>query len=169
MNKVLIISFVVVVVVVVAWVVTKNGTEVAGPVTTPTPTLSPAVSTTPVVSISPPSGASPTKTPTPTPAPTQQSNLITYTDSGYSPAVITIKRGQTVTWKNNSSRQMWTASAIHPTHSVYPTAGGCIGSTFDACSGIASGGTWSFGFDVAGTWKYHNHMNSAHTGTVVVE
>ena len=158
MNKGLIISFVVVVVIVAAiWLTTREANEVAGPVPTPTLTISPTISPTSAVS------------PTPTPTPTQQSNLVTHTDSGYSPATITIKKGQTVTWKNNSSRPMWTASAIHPTHSVYPTSGGCLGSTFDACAGIASGGTWSFKFDIAGTWKYHNHSNSSHTGTIVVE
>lgn len=167
MNKGLIISFVVVVVVVAAWVSMRGGDKVAGPVPTPTPTLSSTPSAMPITSPAP--GASPTKTPTPTPVPTQPSNTITYTNSGYSPATITIKKGQTVTWKNNGSSGMWTASAIHPTHSIYPTSGGCLGSTFDACMGIASGGMWSFKFDIAGTWKYHNHLNSAHYGTVVVE
>ncbi|MBI2068542.1 MAG: cupredoxin domain-containing protein [Candidatus Yanofskybacteria bacterium] len=145
------ISLVVVVVVVGIWLTTRKANEVAGPVSTPTPT----------------SSVSPTLSPSPTPS--QQSNTVIYTDSGYSPATITIKKGQTVIWKNNSSKQMRTASAIHPTHSVYPTTGGCVGSTFDACMGLPSGQEWSFGFENAGTWKYHNHMNPSHTGTVVVE
>ena len=81
----------------------------------------------------------------------QAQNVITYTDSGYSPSSITIKKGQAVVWKNESSKKMWTASALHPTHSVYPTTGGCLGSTFDACMGIPSGGNWSFKFDNVGT------------------
>ncbi len=155
--KKIIIFFVVVVAVIVAWVSLRDGDKVAGPVSTPTPTLS----------VSP--TLSPSPTPSATPTPFQQSNTVTYTDSGYSPATITVKKGQIVTWKNNSSKQMRTASAIHPIHSVYPTTGGCLGSTFDACTGISSGGTWSFKFDIVGTWKYHNHMNSSHTGTIVVE
>ena len=157
MNKRLIISFVVVCAVVVAWVLMRDGDKVAGPVSTPTPTLS----------VSP--TLSPSPTPSATPTPFQQSNTATYTGSGYSPAMITIKKGQTVTWKNESSSKMWTASAMHPTHSLYPTSGGCLGSTFDACMGIASGGTWSFKFDIVGTWKYHNHMDSSHMGTIIVE
>lgn len=108
-------------------------------------------------------------TPTPTPTPMSQTNTVTYSNSGYSPSTITVQQGQTVTWKNESSFPMWTASGIHPTHSIYPTIGGCIGSTFDACQGIASGETWSFRFDHVGTWRYHNHSNSSHTGIIIVE
>ncbi|OHA38709.1 MAG: hypothetical protein A3G03_02780 [Candidatus Taylorbacteria bacterium RIFCSPLOWO2_12_FULL_44_15c] len=64
---------------------------------------------------------------------------------------------------------MWTASAVHPTHRAYPTSGGCLGSTFDACAGVQSGNSWSFKFDISGTWKYHNHLNPGDTGTIVVE
>lgn len=145
MNKWIVVSLVVAVVAVATWLMRKDGSEMAGPTATPTPTVSP--------------------TPTPTPA----TPLVTYTDSGYSPATVTVKKGETVTWKNNSSHSMWTASALHPTHSIYPTTGGCLGSTFDACAGIAAGATWSFKFDAAGTWKYHNHVDSSHYGTVIVE
>ena len=64
---------------------------------------------------------------------------------------------------------MWTASAVHPTHRAYPTTGGCLGSTFDACKGVQPGASWSFRFDIAGTWKYHNHLNPNNTGAIVVE
>jgi plastocyanin len=103
-----------------------------------------------------------------TPTPVEQ-NLVTYTDNGYLPSTINVKVGTTVTFKNESSQSMWTASAMHPTHTVYPTTGGCIGSTFDACKGIQPGESWSFKFDIAGSWKYHNHLNPSHFGTVVVE
>lgn len=98
-----------------------------------------------------------------------EQNIVTYTDTGYSPSSIKIKVGTTVTFKNESTQAMWTASAMHPTHTVYPTTGGCIGSTFDACKGIQPGESWSFKFDIAGSWKYHNHLNPSHFGTVVVE
>lgn len=94
---------------------------------------------------------------------------VTATDSGYSPSTITIKAGDTVIFKNGSSQPVWTASAVHPTHKAYPTTGGCVGSTFDACQGIQPGRSWSFKFDIAGSWKYHNHLNPGQTGTVVVQ
>lgn len=117
----------------------------------------------------------PTSTPTPAPAPTQQSNTVTYTNAGYSPAKLTIKKGQTVTWKNESSFLMWTASAVHPTNKVYPGTDISMcgergeAAMFDACKGISSGQEWSFKFNNAGTWKYHNHMKAAHSGTIIVE
>ncbi|OHA25032.1 MAG: hypothetical protein A3D52_00625 [Candidatus Taylorbacteria bacterium RIFCSPHIGHO2_02_FULL_44_36] len=102
-----------------------------------------------------------------------QRNSLSYpqtnTNSGYSPSILTVKKGETVTFKNQSSQSMWTASAVHPTHRAYPTSGGCLGSTFDACAGVQSGNSWSFKFDISGTWKYHNHLNPGDTGTIVVE
>lgn len=96
-------------------------------------------------------------------------NVITYTNTGYSPVTLQIKKGETVTFKNQSSRSMWTASAGHPTHLGYPTTGGCLGSIFDACKGVQPDDSWSFMFDISGTWKYHNHLSPGDTGTVVVE
>jgi len=70
---------------------------------------------------------------------------------------------------------MWTASAFHPTHKAYPGSdiAKCgiqsqIG-IFDACRGYGSGESWEFKFDEQGTWKYHNHMQANHSGTIVVE
>jgi len=97
-----------------------------------------------------------------------EQTIITYTDEGFSPLSLTVASGTTVTFKNQSSNPMWPASALHPTHGVYPTTGGCIGSTFDACRGIAPGESWSFKFDIAGTWKYHDHLNASKTGTIIV-
>lgn len=104
-----------------------------------------------------------------------QENVVVYTDTGYVPGTLNIKAGETVTWRNQSSRDMWTASAIHPTHKVYPgsdiqlcgTAGAL--SIFDACQGIAAGGEWSFTFGERGTWRYHNHLQAPQTGTIVVD
>ncbi len=101
--------------------------------------------------------------------PVVNENVVTYTNTGYSPSALTIKKGEMVIFKNQSSQSMWTASAVHPTHRVYPTTGGCLGSTFDTCTGIQSDGSWSFKFDISGTWKYHNHLNPGDTGTIDVQ
>lgn len=96
-------------------------------------------------------------------------NVITYTNIGYAPNTFTIQAGETIIYKNNSSLAMWPASAMHPTHAVYPTTGGCLGSTFDACKGIQPGESWSFKFDVAGNWKYHDHLKPSFFGTIIVK
>lgn len=91
-----------------------------------------------------------------------------YTEDGFSPNPITINKGDSILFMNLGSGQMWPASAVHPSHAEYPTTGGCIGSTFDACRDIGPGNGWSFQFDIPGTWRYHNHVNTAHTGVVIV-
>jgi plastocyanin len=102
-------------------------------------------------------------------------NVITYTDSGYSPSVLYVKVGDIVTFKNESSKSMWPASADHPSHRVYSGTSlseHCpdpAGNAFDACTGFLPGSSWSFKFNKAGTWKYHDHLNPSATGTIVVE
>ncbi len=108
---------------------------------------------------------------------TGQSQVIAYTDSGFSPASIRITEGTTVTWVNNSSRQMWVASGNHPSHSLYDGTSEsqhCVhgaptsATVFDECIAISSGGSYSFTFDTVGSWSYHNHAHESDTGTVTV-
>ena len=100
---------------------------------------------------------------------------VTYTDDGFSPATVTVAQGSTVHFVNQSSGEFWPASAMHPTHIVYPGSGIELCGTavaltiFDACGGVASGGTWSFTFNEVGQWGYHDHLNASHFGKVVVE
>lgn len=102
------------------------------------------------------------------------SATITYTDSGFSPVSIPVKKGTVVVFKNESSKNMWPASAMHPTHKVYPGSGiekcGMAeeANIFDACRGIQLGGSWSFKFVNVGTWKYHDHLDATKFGTIVV-
>ncbi len=103
------------------------------------------------------------------PSPVMLKNVIIYTDSGYIPKTLKIKKGETVTWKNQSSGGMWTASGPHPIHTEYPQKGGCINSIFDECKADPIGTEWSFTFTYVGTWGYHNHIRASHLGTVVVE
>lgn len=136
----------------------------------------PVVPSAPSAEKTPANSANEQETPQPqdqnTSSPAEETvNVVIYSDSGYSPKTITIKVGESITFKNQSSKSMWPASAMHPTHRVYPTTGGCLGSTFDACRGVQSGDSWSFQFDIPGTWKYHDHLNpsSSNSGTVIVE
>ena len=96
-------------------------------------------------------------------------SVITYTDAGYSPSALEIKAGETVTFKNESQQSMWPASAMHPAHKEYPTTGGCLGSTFDACMGVQPGESWSFKFDISGNWKYHDHLSPKNFGAITVK
>ncbi|QQG37760.1 MAG: hypothetical protein HYS26_04000 [Candidatus Kaiserbacteria bacterium] len=95
---------------------------------------------------------------------------VAFDGTAFTPSTVTIKKGETVRWNNTSDKNVWPASAVHPTHSVYPekTASDCLGSAFDACRGLIPGELWDFTFNQMGTWRYHNHSNPSITGTVVV-
>lgn len=95
-------------------------------------------------------------------------HTVLITDAGFSPLSLTVRQGDTVIWKNESSGASWPASAKHPTHKDYPTTGGCLGSTFDACRGIAPGESWSFTFNEIGDWNFHDHVNPAWNGKIIV-
>jgi plastocyanin len=100
---------------------------------------------------------------------------VIYTDNGYTPKELTVEVGSTVIFKNESSSPSWPASAMHPTHKSYPGSDikKCGTSEadmiFDACRAIASGESWSFTFDEAGQWSYHDHLNSSKWGKVIVK
>jgi len=97
--------------------------------------------------------------------------LISYTDDGYAPTKVTIKRGETVRFVNNAAEDSWPASAVHPTHGIYPEKddSNCLGSSFDACRGLVAGEFWEFTFNETGTWRFHDHLHPYDTGSVVVE
>lgn len=68
---------------------------------------------------------------------------------------------------------MWTASAVHPTHTIYPGSGiskcGTVEGIFDSCEEVGVNEEWSFTFDELGTWIYHNHLQSSHFGRIIVK
>ncbi len=96
--------------------------------------------------------------------------VVTYTNDGFSPESVTIKKGEVVRFVNESSRPFWPASDPHPIHTLYPekAASDCLGSTFDACKPIPSGESWEFTFNKIGEWSYHNHLSAGDIGFVVV-
>jgi plastocyanin len=116
--------------------------------------------------------APPSPTPVQTPPTTDQNgakNVVTFDGTGFVPSVLTVQKGETVTFKNGSTQDMRVASNPHPIHNGYPTTGGCVGSTFDSCAMIPAGGSWSFTFDFVGSWGYHDHLNPSITATIVVQ
>lgn len=103
--------------------------------------------------------------------PTEPSIVISFTDTGFVPKEVTVKRGDIVRFTNESATlESWPASAVHPTHSIYPekTEGDCLGSAFDACRGLKPGESWDFRFTRAGEWRFHDHIHASKTGVVFV-
>lgn len=86
---------------------------------------------------------------------------VDYTDTGFSPKSVTVKVGDSVTWTNKSEKAMWVASAPHPAHTDLPG--------FDELASVENGGTYSYTFTKAGSWKYHNHKGASDSGVVVVQ
>jgi len=111
----------------------------------------------------------------PTASATEESKIIVYSETGYTPAALAVKVGDTVVFKNESAKNMWPASAMHPTHTAY--SGTTLSehcpdienNAFDACQGIVPGESWSFTFEKIGEWKYHDHLTPSYFGKITVE
>ena len=101
-------------------------------------------------------------------------HVVTFTDDGFSPAELAVRAGDTVVFKNMGSHPFWPASAIHPTHEAYPGSNinlcgtATVAPIFDACRKLDPGASWSFVFNQAGNWKYHNHIAPGKRGAVTV-
>lgn len=85
---------------------------------------------------------------------------VNLTSSGFDPKTVTIKTGTRVIWLNKSGDGATVNSDVHPTHQLYPPLN--LGE-------FPNGSSVQLVFDKVGTYKYHNHLNPAQTGTVVVE
>ena len=101
------------------------------------------------------------------------SAIIRYVNGEYLPNIVHVSVGQNVTWINDD-KVFWPASNLHPTHTAYPGSNiiKCFTSEkdiiFDACEAKSTGETYTFTFNTAGSWRFHDHINSRATGTVIV-
>lgn len=94
--------------------------------------------------------------------------LVSYTDGGFEPTTLDVKKGETVRFTNNATGDLWVA-ATDGAGALYPSvANGCGSSALDTCKALEPGDFWEFTFDAAGTWGYKNNSDSAKTGTVTV-
>lgn len=92
----------------------------------------------------------------------QNKVVVTYNGTAFSPKAVTIKKGDSITFVNESAGGMSVASDPHPSHTIYPE--------FDQYKSTERGQkSFTFVFDKVGSWAYHNHLNSSATGLVVVE
>lgn len=89
------------------------------------------------------------------------SATVTITSAGFSPPIVTVRVGGTVTWRNSDAASHQPASDPHPVHTGLPG--------FDAIGGVDSGQSYAFTFTKAGTFTYHDHPNPTQRGTVIVK
>jgi plastocyanin len=89
-----------------------------------------------------------------------QAEVITYSDSGFSPATLTAKSGDTITVRNTSSHDIQMDSNPHPIHTDDPDLN--VGA-------VVASQSMNFMVTNKGTFGYHNHLNPAQKGTIVIQ
>ncbi len=138
-----IIAAVVVIVAIVAVLALNHGT---GSVT---PTPSPAASSAPV-----------TETPSTTPSSPAASTTVHYTSNGFSPASVTVKSGESITFVNDTNSTIQVDSNPHPVHTDDPDLN--VGA-------IAPGQSKSATLNKTGTFGIHNHLSPSVMGSVTIQ
>jgi len=91
----------------------------------------------------------------------ENEHIVLYSNSGFSPQVIRVKQGESVTFKADGPLALKVASNPHPAHSDY--------SAFVSKVGLKQGETYIFKFTKLGSYGYHNDLHLSHKGTVIVE
>ncbi len=116
-------------------------------------------------SVSPsPTATSAARTVSSTPTPKPHLYTVRLTASGVSTKSLTIRKGDAVTFVNDTSAGFWPASNPHPIHT------GCPG--FDALRSLGRGEEYTLVFAVVRTCGYHNHvdpLNTSQQGTIIVQ
>lgn len=93
---------------------------------------------------------------------TDQSATVTISAKGFSPQTIKVKKGQKVEWVNEDTSSHQVASDPFPDHNLLPS--------LFADSPLGKGESFSYTFDDAGTFTYHDQLSPADfKGTVIVE
>lgn len=95
------------------------------------------------------------------PVTNEQSAVVQITAEGFVPATLQIDPGTTVTWVNADTEPHRVASNPHPDHSDLEG--------LDSAENIDAEASYSFTFEEAGTFDYHDHLAPTTNGTVVVE
>jgi plastocyanin len=103
---------------------------------------------------SPPATVAPTTAPA-SPTAVSGSAAVTIQNFSFSPQVITVKVGTTITWTDKDSTAHTVTSVSGPT-------------SFNSGSLTPSGGTFQFKFSQAGTYSYHCMIHPSMTATVIV-
>jgi plastocyanin len=79
---------------------------------------------------------------------------------GFIPSRVVIKKGDSVVFSSQTGQPFWPGSDYDPTQVPYPD--------FDSKQPVAATSSWSFTFDQVGSWSYHDHLDPAVQGTIIV-
>lgn len=97
-------------------------------------------------------------TATDTPASAEAATLV-FTDNGFEPSSITVRKGTVITIKNDSSNSVQFSSDDHPSHRDNPEMNAAT---------ISAGASTTYTANTVGTFGFHDHIDSSKTGTVTV-
>ncbi|MCR4311226.1 MAG: hypothetical protein NUV54_01495 [Candidatus Taylorbacteria bacterium] len=101
-----------------------------------------------------------TKTTT-TITPKPSGTIVRYTDKGFEPAILEVKRGESVEFINESDKAMVIRSHDENPENFYPG--------FSQESGpLGKGGRFYFAFTLPGTWLYYNLNGNKEQGAIIV-
>ncbi|MDB5187232.1 MAG: hypothetical protein JWM07_704 [Candidatus Saccharibacteria bacterium] len=92
-------------------------------------------------------------------AETSSAATITYTDNGFTPNTLTVKKNSVITVTNKSSKNVMFSSADHPTHQEQPELN---------MNTLNPGESGTITITKAGIWGYHDHIDETMTGTITV-
>jgi len=84
---------------------------------------------------------------------------ITFTETGFSPSQLTVKKGTKITVINNSSHTLQFSSGEHPTHQENPEMN---------MGDLAPGEQGTVTLNHVGTHSFHDHHDDSKTGTLIV-
>lgn len=85
---------------------------------------------------------------------------VSITASSVSPATVEIKKGQSVTWKNNDTKDHQIAADPYPTNSSLPELGKSVV--------LKPGDTFSYIYESTGSFSYHDNLDPYKIQGVVV-
>lgn len=90
---------------------------------------------------------------------TAETATITFTDNGFTPTTLTVKKGTVVTVVNTSSHSVQFSSDDHPTHREDPEIN---------METLAPGKSGTFTATTVGTHGFHDHIDDSKVGTLIV-
>lgn len=94
------------------------------------------------------------------PTPGSEQAQVAIADNNFSPAVLQVKVGTTVTWTNQEDVERWVASDPYPENTDTPG--------LNAGQKMGKGDSYSYTFEEAGTYTYHDDLSPTTSGTIIV-
>lgn len=89
-----------------------------------------------------------------------KTHQVVLTSDGFTPALLTIKKGDYVEFTSGLPEPFWPASDPHPIHDEFPA--------FDSKKPVGPGENYRFRFVKEGVFEFHDHLFPAYRGKITV-